>query len=146
MFQNVAIPHNESKCIFTHIPNFRSCNCFCSTQTGTMHRNIRSTLTGSDSWDRYDRTPPRGRPDVAARAKFNEELLDMSVIMHDLAVDRNTRTGPLKYAGCTPKNVIKRQKEADKKRKLLEANEANDRTPNMAPRQKRLRFEGKCRW
>ena len=109
---------------------------------GTMNRNIKSTFAGSNSWDRYDRTPPRGRPDVAARAKFNEELLDMSVILHDLAVDRNTRTGPLKFAGCTPKRVILRQKEAEKKRKLSEINEAFKESPNFVPRKKKLRFEG----
>ena len=97
------------------------------------------TCTGSDSWDNKLRTPPRPRQDLALR----HEIPTTQELLRQMVIAATTCTGPLEYAGMTPKGLLRRKRSEAEKRKLVEANAKNDRDV-MKPKKKKqkLRFSG----
>ena len=97
------------------------------------------TCTGSDSWDNKLRTPPRPRQDIALR----DEIPTTQELLRQMVIAATTGTGPVQYAGMTPKGLLKRKRSEAEKKKLAEANAKND-NEDIGPKKKKqkLRFSG----
>ena len=97
------------------------------------------TGTESDSWDNKLTTPPRPRQDLVQR----HEIPTTQELLRQMRIQAVAHTGPLEYAGMTPKGLLRRKRSEAEKRKLVEANAKNDRDV-MKPKKKKqmLRFSG----
>ena len=113
-----------------------------------MASNYLDTDTGDDSWDLKLRTPPRPRQDNLERQKLLEDLSNTEALLRQIEIDRKTCTGPLTYAGLTPKRLLKRKRTDAEQKKLLEANLENEKTEDNVRhrKKKRISVAGKLKW